>query len=67
MHNWSSDLTELKKHPQQFTQYKLEQQINFGLCGEKIITKDLMQNWDKLTLDPYKKAYLGELLWPKRF
>lgn len=66
MHNWSINLTNIKKHPQKFTVYRLEQLINFGLCGQKLITKDLMINWDKLTLDPYKKAFLSELLWPKK-
>lgn len=66
MHNWSSNLARIEKHPQQFKRYQLEQLINFGLCGQKLRTKDLMENWSNLTIDPHKKTFLKELLWPKK-
>lgn len=66
MYNWSTDTKKLAKDKKQYTIWKLEQQINFGLNGEKIKRKTLIDNWSKLELDPNKKKYLHFLIWKKR-
>jgi len=65
MKNWSTDITRLKKNPEKYTQWKLEQMINFGLDGEKLPEKDLRKYFHTLAIDPLKKAFIQELLWPK--
>ena len=62
MYNWSIDEKQLKTKPEQYAIWKLEQLINFGLNGEKIVEVDLRQYWDKLTLDPARKKFLELLL-----
>ncbi|MFH1947015.1 MAG: hypothetical protein ABIJ23_02570 [Candidatus Magasanikbacteria bacterium] len=63
MYNWTVDIKQLKRHKKQYTIWRLEQLVNFGLGGEKINIKDLKVNWEKLNLDPNKKKYLSFLLW----
>lgn len=63
MYNWSVDEKELKKYPEQYTIWKLEQMVNWGLGGEKLSGDDLKTYWDGLFLDPIKKQYLAFLLW----
>lgn len=68
-YNWSTDETALKKAGK-FEQWKLEQQINYGLRGSKISRSDLKRYWSKLSLDPLKAQYFEFLLWgrlPKAF
>lgn len=36
MYNWSTDTTELKKSPEKYAVWRLEQLINWGLDGEKL-------------------------------
>lgn len=62
MYNWSTDEKQLKQHPEQYAIWKLEQMVNFGLNGEKIVESDLRQYWNKLTLDPARKKFLQLLL-----
>ncbi|MBI5753897.1 hypothetical protein HZA40_02015 [Candidatus Peregrinibacteria bacterium] len=66
MYNWSTDTKKLAKHKDEHAIWKLEQQINFGLNGEKINKKNLVKNWQKLDLDPNKKNFLQFLIWKKR-
>lgn len=66
MYNWSVDEKELKKDPTQYTIWRLEQMVNFGLGGSQINKQELKRYWSKLHLDPRKKAFLKILLWPKR-
>ena len=66
MYNWSVDIKQLKKHPQKYAIWKLEQMVNFGLGGEKINKNQLKKYWNFLKLDPKKKKYLEFLLWPNR-
>lgn len=63
MKHWSVDINQLKKHPTQYTVWKLEQQINFGLSKKKINKTQLKKHWPQLNLDPKKKTYLKFLLW----
>lgn len=58
MYNWSVDTKNLKKNPQKYTIWRLEQLINFGLNGEKINTVDLKRYWPHLNLDPNRKKVL---------
>lgn len=62
MYNWSTDTQKLSQHPEQFTIWKLEQLINFGLNGEKLNREQVKKYFDKLKLDPQKKKYLSFLL-----
>ena len=59
MKNWSTDTRELEKTPEQFSVWKLEQLINFGLDGAKISLKDLKKYWEKLIIDPPKRKFLA--------
>lgn len=65
MYNWSVDEKQLKKYPEKYKIWKLEQMINWGLGGEKLDEKLLRKYWRKLFLDPTKKRYLSFLLWSK--
>ncbi len=66
MHNWSTDTKQLKKNPEKYKIWKMEQMINFGLDDEKISRKDLKENWDKITIDPARRKFLYLLLWQKK-
>ncbi len=66
MYNWSTDTTELKKDQKNYTVWRIEQMVNFGLGGEKLKIEELKENWSKLKLDPLKKNFLKLLLWPKK-
>jgi hypothetical protein len=65
MHNWSVDITELKKDKKKYAIWRLEQMVNFGLDGKKIRHEEIKKYWKFLDLDPTKKKYLKMLLWPK--
>lgn len=62
MYNWSTNLSRLKKDPQEYSIWKLEQLINYGLNGKKLKLKELKKYFSKLTIDPQKKRYLKFLL-----
>ena len=66
MYNWSTDTTELKKYPEKYAIWKLEQLINYGLDGEKLDKKLLIKYLDKIRIDPDKRAYLEFLLYEKK-
>ncbi len=65
MYNWNTDTTQLEKNPEEYTVWRLEQLINYGLDGEKLDRKDLLKYWDKLTIDSKKREILAYLLWKK--
>lgn len=62
MKNWNTNIEILKKDPEKYAIWRLEQLINFGLDGEKISEQELKKYWDKIQVDPSKKAYLKTLL-----
>lgn len=66
MYNWSTDVQELKKDPEQYAIWRLEQLINFGLNGEKISESELRRYWDRLQMDEPTRKYLSFLLWPEK-
>lgn len=59
MKNWSTDITELQKNTEQFSIWRLEQLINFGLGDEKINLSELQKYWEKLYIDPAKRSFLS--------
>lgn len=66
MYNWSVDTTELKKDKEQYTIWRLEQLLNYGLAGAKLDRALIKKYWGKLSLDPLTRDYLDFLLWPKK-
>ena len=64
MYNWSTDTVELKKDPEKYAVWELEQLINFGLDGSLLDAGKLRAYWSRLTLDPARRAYLSFLLNP---
>ncbi len=63
MYNWSVNEQELKKYPEQYAIWRLEQMVNFGLGEEKIHEKDLKKYWNKMNIDPSRKKFLSILLY----
>lgn len=66
MYNWNIDIEKLKKNPEKYTIWKLEQSINFGLNGIKLKEKELKKYWTKLNIDSQRKKLLEMWLWPKK-
>jgi len=62
MYNWSADEQALKKNPAQYTRWRLEQLINFGLNGEKINERELREHFSELNIDPSRRRLLEILL-----
>ena len=66
MYNWSVDEKQLKKYPEKYTIWKLEQMINWGLGGEKLKRRLLLKYWRKLFMDKPTRDYLKFLLWSRK-
>ncbi len=66
MYNWNTNTAKLKRNPEKYTIWKLEQMINFGLNGQKLKAKEVKKYWNKLSLDPQRKKILEMWLWPKQ-
>ena len=62
MYNWSVDEQALKKNPAQYTRWRLEQLINFGLNGEKINERELLEHFSELNIDLDRRKLLALLL-----
>ena len=58
MQNWSTDEKNLKKNPEKYAIWKLEQMVNFGLNGKKLDMKELRKYWDKIVIDPARRKFL---------
>jgi hypothetical protein len=65
MYNWSTDTTLLAQNPAAYERFTLEQQINFGLNGEKVSLEALIRHWDTLVIDENRRRFLKKLVWPK--
>ena len=65
MYNWSTDEKELKNDKEQYTLWRLEQLINYGLGNEKLNEGELKKYWDRLIIDPYRRNFLALLLYGK--
>lgn len=66
MYNWNINTVKLRENPEKHTIWKLEQNINFGLNGEKLSANELKKYWTKLNLDPQRKRLFEMWLWPKQ-
>lgn len=64
MYNWNIKTEKLKKIPEKYTIWKLEQMINFGLNGKKLRAEEVKKYWNKLSLDPQRKKVIEMWLWP---
>lgn len=62
MYNWNTNIAALKKNPERFKIWKLEQAINFGLNEEKMDKKELKKYFPKLKLDPSRGEFIKLLL-----
>ena len=62
MKHWSVDTEKLKKTPEAYAIWELEQMINFGLRQGKIKRQELSHYWNKINLDPHKKKFLALIL-----
>ncbi len=69
MINWSTDISKLKKDPEKYTAWKIQQLINYGLDGEKLDRKEVERVWSKINdnLDPYKRRAIEYLIWGKLY
>lgn len=63
MYNWSVDEKKLIKNQQQYTIWKLEQMVNFGLNGEKIKIQEIKRHFSKLNIDPHRRKFLKYILY----
>ena len=54
MYNWNIDTNNLKKNPEKYKIWKLEQSINFGLNGQKLnkLLRSLRLGLAKTPLSP---------------
>ena len=58
MYNWSVDEAKFKeKSPKRYRLWRLTQLINYGLDGEKLNKKEVIEAWPKIKgdLDPYSR------------
>lgn len=62
MYNWSTNEDALKRDPEKYAIWKLEQAVNFGLNGKKIHAADLKKYWPRLAIDASRKKFLQLLL-----
>ena len=62
MNHWSVDEEKMKKDPESFAIWSLENAINFGISRGKLNKKELIKYWDRLDLDIHKRKFLSLLL-----
>ena len=63
MYNWSVDENKLKKYPEKYAIWRLEQLLNFGLNGEKIEKSALIKYLPNLNIDPSRREFINFLLY----
>jgi hypothetical protein len=67
MRNWSTDTTRLKKNPEQYAVWRLEQQLNYGLGeNEKIDREQLTKYLPVLNIDNDTRSFLEFLLYDQK-
>lgn len=66
MYNWNTDISSFDKKSPEYTIWKLNQLINYGLNGEKINFDLARKYWRKLSLDLERKKFLKALIWGKQ-
>lgn len=57
--HWSVDETELKKDPERYAIWRLEQRINFGVGVQKLNRSELKKYWDRIDIDTFKRKALS--------
>lgn len=62
MYNWSTDEKIIKKDPEKYKIWRLEQLINFGLNSKKIDKAELKKYWKKIKIDPARRIFLSKIL-----
>lgn len=62
MYNWSTNEGELRRNPEKYAIWHLEQMVNFGLDGQKIERNQLKMYWSKINIDPARRRFLELLL-----
>jgi len=63
MRSWSTDTTRLQKNSEQYTIWKLEQQLNYGLKEEERIDYALLKKYlPILNIDEDTRNFLNFLL-----
>ena len=62
MYNWSTDEEQLKKNPEKYAIWRLEQMVNFGIGSSKIKEADLKRYWDRIEIDESRRKFLAILL-----
>lgn len=62
MKHWSVDEEKMRKSPEAFAIWSLENSINFGMRKNRLKKADLLMYWNKLDLDHAKKRFLSLLL-----
>lgn len=69
MHNWSVDVKKLKKYPEKYALWRLEQLINYGLDEEKLDKKEVKRLWPKIKddLDPDRRKAIEFFIWGKKW
>jgi hypothetical protein len=60
------DTKRLKKDPEKFIVWKLEQSINYGLGDEKLNLKEIKKYFNKLNIDSDKRKYLNFVIYGKK-
>jgi len=66
MYNWSVNTSRLKKNPNKYTIWQLEQLINYGLGGIKLNKEELKKHFKELNISQDKKTYLNYILYGKK-
>jgi len=66
MYNWSVNTKRLKKNPEKFIVWKLEQSINYGLGDNKLNLKEIKKYLNKLDIDLGKRTFLNFVLYGKK-
>ncbi len=57
--HWSVDEIKMKKDPETYAIWKLEQRINWGLGKGKIKRAELIKYWNKIDIDVSKREALS--------
>lgn len=63
MKNWSTDEEALKRDPEAYTIWKLEQLVNYGVGDEKISKSELIKYWNRIHVDPARRKFLSLLIY----